>query len=103
MFHVSNRVVNYILDLTDRLRGNRDIVLGPSIRTGLALYRGCRAHAFLEGRDFAIPDDVRTLASAVFEHRIVLSAEAELDEVQPETLIQRVLEAVPAPKGSVTL
>ena len=101
--HVSDLVLNYILDLTDRLRGDRDIVQGPSIRAGLALYRGCRAQAFLEGRDYAIPDDVRTLASAVFEHRIVLSAESELDEVQPETLIQRVLEAVPVPKESVNL
>ena len=72
-------------------------------RAVLALYRGCRAHAFLEGRDYAIPDDVRSLASSVFEHRILLAAEAELDEVQPEVLIQRVLEAVPVPKGSLTL
>jgi len=101
--HVSDAVLHYILDLMDRLRGDRDIIQGPSIRAGLALYRGCRAYAFLEGRDYVIPDDVRNLAPAVFEHRIVLSAEAELDEVQPETLIQRVLDTAPVPKGSVPL
>ena len=101
--HVSDLVLNYILDLVDRVRSDRDIVQGPSTRSGLALYRGCRAQAFLEGRDYATPDDVRSLASPVFEHRIILAAEAELDDVQPEALIKRVLETVPVPKGSVPL
>lgn len=96
--HVSELVVKYILDIVEHLRSNSDVLLGPSPRASLALYRGCRAFALLEGRDYALPDDVRRLALPTFEHRVRPTAEAELDDITPYTLVQQTLEAVPVPK-----
>ncbi|MFQ5873132.1 MAG: AAA family ATPase [Dehalococcoidia bacterium] len=98
--HVSELVSGYIVDLVDSLRQHKDVLLGPGPRASLAFYRGARTLAFLEGRDFALPDDVRLLAVPVLEHRVKLTAEAELDEVTPHTLVQQALEAVPVPKGA---
>ncbi len=99
--HVSDLVRSYILDLVESLRGHDDVLRGPSPRAGLALYRGGRALALIKDRDYVIPDDIRTLAPSVLEHRVRLTAEAELEEVTPEALVQGSLESVPVPKGAV--
>ena len=99
--HVSALVIGYILDLVESLRGHDDVLHGPSPRAGLSLYRGGRALALMEDRDYVVPDDVRELALPAMEHRIRLTAEAELDEVTPGDLIRGVLESVEVPKGAV--
>ena len=100
--HVSKLVRDYILDLVKLLRAEQDILLGPSTRASLALYRGARVLAMLGQRDYVIPDDVRELARPVLEHRIRITAEAELDGVKPSALIDSVLEKVPVPQGLLT-
>ena len=102
MVHISDLVRNYILGLVEWLRSAPYVLEGPSPRASLALYRGCRALAFLEARDFALPDDVRRLAFPALEHRIRVTAEGELNGVTPHALIEQVLEAVPVPRGSLT-
>ena len=99
--HVSDLVLSYILDLVESLRSHDDVLRGPSPRASLALYRGSRALALIEDRDYVVPDDIRTLAPSVLEHRVRLTAEAELEEVTPEALVQGSLESVPVPKGAV--
>jgi len=54
--------------------------------------------ALLDGRDYVIPDDVKHLVPAVMEHRIRLKPEAEMDEITPRMLLDRVLDKVPVPK-----
>ena len=96
---VSDLTLRYILDLVERVRRDEDLVSGPSPRASLALYRGSRALAFLEERDFVLPDDVRELAIPAFEHRLRLTAEAEMDGVMRRQIVERAVEAVPVPKG----
>jgi len=100
--HVSELVLNYILDLVEGLRNDGDVLRGPGPRAGLALYRGSRSLALLEDRDYVLPDDVRYLAAAAFEHRVIPTAEAEMDGVTANDLIQRALTRVPVPKGAET-
>jgi MoxR-like ATPase len=76
----------------------RYISFGASPRASIALVTGARALAFLHGRDYALPDDVRDLALDVLRHRIVLSYEALADEISPDLIITKVLDAVPAPE-----
>jgi MoxR-like ATPase len=71
---------------------------GASPRASIALVTGARALAFLHGRDYALPEDVGELALDVLRHRIVLSYEALADDVTPDTIITRVLDAVEAPE-----
>ena len=73
------------------------IAWGASPRATIALARTARAHALLRGRAYATPDDVKALAHDVLRHRIVTTYEADAEEIAPDDLIDRVLEAVEVP------
>ncbi len=97
--HMAESIRGYILDIVTTLRENESVQGGPSTRASLALYRGSRASAFLQNRDFVIPDDVRKLAPNVLEHRVRPTTEAEFDQITAQDLIQNALETIPIPKG----
>ena len=83
-------------------RGNRDdfyryISFGASPRASIALYRCSRIQALFNGRDYVIPEDIKAVAPAILRHRLVVSYEAEADNVDADTLINRMLSLVPLP------
>ncbi len=98
---VSEDVRRYLVALVNRIRRDPDITLGPSPRATIALYKGSRALAYLDGRDYVIPDDAKGLARAALQHRIHVKSEAEMDGITAETIIERALQevAVPKPQG----
>jgi MoxR-like ATPase len=73
------------------------IAFGASPRASIALAQAARAHAFLQGRAYTTPDDVKALAHDVLRHRIVTTYEAEAEELTPDDLVDRVLEGVDVP------
>ena len=96
--HVSDEIRNYAVALVRAAREDPDILPGLSTRAGVALYKGSRAYAFLQGRDFVLPDDVKRLAFPVLSHRVHVKPEAEMDDVTAKTVVDRVLSSVPVPK-----
>ncbi|MEM2153043.1 MAG: MoxR family ATPase [Nitrososphaerota archaeon] len=96
--YVSDKIVDYITSLVAKLRGNPDVALGPSPRASIALYKGSRSLALIEGREFVIPDDVKRLAPLVLEHRIKVKPEAEVEGVTARRLVEEALKEVPVPK-----
>jgi MoxR-like ATPase len=96
--HVSPEVIDYIVTLVEWLRQSPDIQLGPSARASIALLKCSRSLAFLNGRDFVIPDDVKRLAYPVMEHRILIKTETEMEDIAPRDIIERALKAIPVPK-----
>jgi MoxR-like ATPase len=96
--HVSDEVGAYIVALVNAVREDPDVLLGPSTRASIALFKGSRALAFLQGRDYVLPDDVKKLAFPVLVHRIRVKPEAEMEDVTPKTVVDSVLSAVPVPK-----
>ncbi len=96
--YVADNVRRYILTLLDSLRHHQDVSLGPSPRAGIALFKGSRALAFVQGREFVIPDDVKRLLVPALFHRLRVSAEAEMDNVTPEAIISQIATEVPIPK-----
>lgn len=82
----------YILDLVRATRADEEITLGVSPRGTVALQRGAQALAFLEGRDYAIPDDVKFLAPHVLSHRLIPSGGR-----RAKTIVERLLRSVPIP------
>ena len=76
---------------------DRYVTWGASPRASIALVQGGRALAFLRGREYVLPHDVSELALDVLRHRVVLSYEALADDVDADTILSRVLVAVPAP------
>ena len=103
---LDNRLVDYIVDLIHATRepaaaGLPDLVplveYGASPRATIALAQAARAHAYLRGRDFVSPDDVKAMAPDVLRHRVLLTYEAEAENVSSDEVIARVLSTVPAP------
>jgi MoxR-like ATPase len=105
--YVDTAVVDYAVRLVTATRRTfgaglsdlkRYVSYGASPRASIALVTGARALAFLYGRDYVLPDDVRELALDVMRHRIVLSYEALADDVTADAIITKVLDAVAEPE-----
>ncbi len=96
--YVSDKVVKYIVDLVNYIRGNKHVSIGPSHRAGIYLYRVAKALALMDKRDYVIPDDVKKAAPYVLPHRIVVSRESELQGVKPEDIVREALKMVEVPK-----
>jgi MoxR-like ATPase len=103
---LDERLVNYIVDLVHATRAPNEVGLpdlvpliefGASPRATIALAQASRAHAFLRGRDFVSPDDIRAMAPDVLRHRVLLTYEAEAENVISDEVVARVLAKVPAP------
>jgi MoxR-like ATPase len=104
--HLEDKVLDYIVELTYATRepsavGLEDledlIEFGTSPRASIFLTRVSRARAYLQGRDYVMPDDVKAMAPAVFRHRLRTTYEADARGVDSGDVVQRVLAAVPAP------
>ncbi len=96
--HVSDEVSAYIVALVQEIRRDPDVVSGPSTRASVAFFKGSRTLAYLDGRDYVLPDDVKKLAKPVLSHRIRVKPEAEMENVTPQMIVDRVLSTVPVPK-----
>ena len=97
-FHLSDEILEYIVDVLRATRSHPAVACGASPRAGTMLSAACRALAALEGRDYVIPDDVKRLARPCLAHRIVLTPGADIEGQNVENVIQQVLEQVPAPR-----
>jgi MoxR-like ATPase len=104
--YLDQKLADYIVDLVRATRapdevGLKDlkplVAFGASPRATLALARAARAHAFIRGRNYVIPEDIRALAPDVLRHRIVLTFEAEAEDMDTDDVITRVLDTVEVP------
>jgi len=95
---VSREVLGYIAAVCRATRESPSLSLGVSPRGATALLATSRAWAWLQGRPFVTPDDVKALAHPTLRHRIALRAEAELEGVSAESVLDSVLAAVPVPR-----
>jgi MoxR-like ATPase len=95
--HVAPELQGYIIDIVESTRHHRDLLLGVSPRGALGLQRAARALAASIGRSYVVPDDVKLLASAVLEHRLMLSSEAITRGVSAADVLASILESVPVP------
>jgi MoxR-like ATPase len=97
--YVSKPVKRYLVDLVTRTRQSSDAYLGASPRGSLALFRTGQAMAALAGRDFVLPDDIKSLAVTVLAHRVIVGPAARLRELSAEKIIEEILENLPVPGG----
>jgi MoxR-like ATPase len=96
---VDDRLVSYVTALVRSTRTTPSLTLGASPRASVALIKLSQAAALLEGRHFAIPDDVKALAPAVLRHRVAVAPELELEGVTPDAALQSIIERVEAPRA----
>ncbi len=95
--YVDQVIVDYITQLVRETRDHPRVAVGVSPRGSLALLRVSRSLALIHGRDFVVPDDVKMVVNDVLSHRIILNIEDILEGVRPESIVEEILEQVPAP------
>jgi len=100
---VDDAIVDYMLAIVERTRGHEALALGVSPRGSQALYRAAQAHAVVDGRAYALPDDVKILAPKVLGHRVVpavrssLAARRNPNDAAGERIIEEILTQIPVP------
>lgn len=95
--YVEDGVKSYIVDIARATRNHQSVYLGASPRASIALMKAAQAYAFMQNRDFVKPDDIKYLAPFVFGHRLILAPEARYEGVQPEDVIQEVIQQIFVP------
>jgi MoxR-like ATPase len=94
---VDDRVLGYIAALVRKTRDWPTFSLGASPRAGVAILRGVRALAALEGRDYTLPDDVQEVVLPALRHRVLLTPEAEVEGRTPDELLKELIQSVEVP------
>lgn len=96
--NLDDNIIEYITNIVQSSRKSRDFILGASPRAAIYLLKSARAHALISGRDYVIPEDVVDVSIPVLSHRLIMSAERELDGVSMEVLIKKLLKSVEVPR-----
>ncbi len=96
--HVAPPVRDYLLALVQASRQHPELLLGASPRAAIGWLRATQAQAWLEGRDYVTPEDVKAIAVPLLQHRLILKPEAQLDGTTVEQVIQGILKSVAVPR-----
>ncbi|HZP31762.1 MAG TPA: MoxR family ATPase [Candidatus Acidoferrales bacterium] len=97
---VDDSLLDYALEIIEKTRQNERLILGVSPRGSLMLQRAAQARAFIEGRDFCLPDDFKQLILPVFAHRVVVNARYATTQkkiAQAEAILSEIIESTPVP------
>jgi MoxR-like ATPase len=95
---VAEPIIDYLLTLVQRSRQYPDLILGASPRCAVAWLQASQAAAWLSGRDYVTPDDVKAVAPPLLRHRLILKPESLLDGIEIDALIASLLSQVPVPR-----
>ncbi len=95
---IDREVMAYVVDIARATRSSPSLSLGVSPRGSVALMSTARAWAWLTGRDYVTPDDVKAMSRATLRHRVQLRPEAELEGVTVESVLDSVLSSTPVPR-----
>ena len=98
---VKTEVEEYIVNLVNATRSHSELYLGASPRGSLGLYRTAQGRAAISGRDYVIPDDVKSMAVPVLAHRMILGSAARIREVNTPAIVNEILHSTPVPGGEV--
>ena len=93
----TNSIKEYIVLLLNATRNSELIKLGASPRGGIALLKAAKSHAYIDGRDYVVPDDIRAVMSSVLSHRLMLSPKGKSTFPDAESVMEEVAMKVPAP------
>jgi MoxR-like ATPase len=95
---VKPELIAYLVDIVRETRQHESVLVGAGPRATQALLLASRANAAIDGRDFVTPDDIRTLANGILEHRLILRPEFEIEGTDTLSVIRKILDKVPVPR-----
>ncbi|MBQ2387484.1 MAG: MoxR family ATPase [Clostridia bacterium] len=96
---VHENLESYIVSLVSATRNHPSVRLGASPRASLALYRTAQATAYIDGRDYVVPDDIQKMMIPVMAHRIILSQETKFSNTTAEDVFEEIKKSTPVPTG----
>jgi MoxR-like ATPase len=99
--YIAPAVKHYIVELTSQTRQHDDVYLGSSPRGSLALFRTGQARAAMHGRNFVLPDDIKSLVKPALSHRVILGPAARLRDLSSDQILDEIISKVPVPGGDV--
>ena len=95
---VEDGIISYINAIAQESRRSPDLLLGGSPRASIALLTTAKTYAAMQGRNYVVPDDVKFLVRPVYRHRIILKPESEIEGLNPDTAMTRILARVEVPR-----
>ena len=95
---IDDQVVDYAVRIVRATRAHPSIYRGAGSRASIGLVRIAKANAYLSGRDYVLPDDVKSLATAVLQHRIALTPDVEIEGLTATQILQQMLADIEAPR-----
>ena len=95
--HVERTINDYIVSLVNFTREAKEVALGASPRASIALYKAGQSNAYYIGREFVTPDDIKKMAPAVLEHRLVLTQESQIRKITASAIIEEALNSIKVP------
>lgn len=97
-FHIDANLIGYIATIINHTRNNKGLYLGASPRAAIALMTASKAFAAVNGRDFVKPEDIQYVAYPVLRHRIMLTAEKEMEGVKTDDIIKQIIQSIEVPR-----
>jgi MoxR-like ATPase len=95
--YIDKSILNYVSSIVRATREHPKVEIGASPRGGLSLLKVSRAAALISGRDFVTPDDIKMFTTDALAHRVILKIEESLEGANPRTIIEEIVESIPAP------
>ncbi|GAL87239.1 MoxR-like ATPase [Sporocytophaga myxococcoides] len=96
--HVEDHLIRYITSIIQETRNNASLYLGASPRASVAILRASKAIAAIRGRDFVTPEDIQEVTSPVLEHRVVVTAEKEMEGVTVSDVLKQIIKKIEVPR-----
>jgi MoxR-like ATPase len=98
---MTDEIKEYVVDVVNATRDQSELYLGASPRGSLALFRSSQARAALMGRDYVLPDDIKSMAVPALAHRLIVGSAARVRDVDARDLVRELLHELPVPGGEV--
>ncbi|WP_024610170.1 MoxR family ATPase [Pseudoalteromonas sp. TB64] len=96
---VDEKIINYVVDIVRSTRTWQGVIHGAGLRASINIIKAAKVTALINDRDFVIPDDIKLVAPNILRHRLILSADLELEDVLHEQIIDSILASIEAPRS----
>ena len=96
--HIEPNLIRYVAQIVSQTRNNASVYLGASPRASIAIMSSAKAYAAIQGRDFVTPEDIKAMVLPVLRHRLMLTAEREMEGISTDEVLKQIVDKVEVPR-----